>query len=37
MYINLSTDDELYESEYEKLLRLLYEKPLKKKPLSYHI
>ena len=33
MYINLSTDDELYESEYEKLLRLLYEKPLKKKPL----
>lgn len=33
MYINLSTDDGLYESEYEKLLRLLYEKPLKKKPL----
>lgn len=32
IYIDLSTDDETYESEYEKLIRNIYEKPIYKKP-----
>lgn len=32
IYIDLSTEDNRYESEYEKLLRNIYEKPLYKKP-----
>lgn len=32
IYIDLSTDDDRYESEYEKLLRNIYEKPVYKKP-----
>jgi len=32
IYIDLSTEDEKYESEYEKLLRNIYEKPLYTKP-----
>lgn len=31
IYIDLSTEDELYESEYEKLVRNIYEKPLYRK------
>lgn len=32
IYIDLSTEDDRYETEYEKLLRNIYEKPLFKKP-----
>ena len=32
IYIDLSTEDDHYETEYEKLLRNIYEKPLYKKP-----
>jgi hypothetical protein len=32
IYIDLSTQDDRYEVEYEKLLRNIYEKPLYKKP-----
>lgn len=32
IYIDLSTEDDRYESEYEKLLRNIYEKPVFKKP-----
>lgn len=32
IYIDLSTEDDHYESEYEKLLRNIYEKPMYKKP-----
>ncbi|MHB8130818.1 MAG: toll/interleukin-1 receptor domain-containing protein [Mobilitalea sp.] len=32
IYIDLSTEDDRYEVEYEKLLRNIYEKPLYKKP-----
>lgn len=32
IYIDLSTADDRYESEYEKLLRNIYEKPMHKKP-----
>lgn len=32
IYIDLSTEDDRYESEYEKLLRNIYEAPLFKKP-----
>ncbi len=32
IYIDLSTEDDRYEAEYEKLLRNIYEKPLFKKP-----
>lgn len=32
IYIDLSTEDDQYESEYEKLLRNIYDKPLYKKP-----
>ncbi len=32
IYIDLSTEDDRYEAEYEKLLRNIYEKPLYKKP-----
>ena len=32
IYIDLSTNDDRYELEYEKLLRNIYEKPLYKKP-----
>ncbi len=32
IYIDLSTEDDIYETEYEKLLRNIYEKPLFKKP-----
>ncbi len=32
IYIDLSTEDDSYEAEYEKLLRNIYEKPLYKKP-----
>ncbi len=32
IYIDLSTADDRYEAEYEKLLRNIYEKPIHKKP-----
>lgn len=32
IYIDLTTDDHRYETEYEKLLRNIYQKPLRKKP-----
>lgn len=32
IYIDLSTEDDRYESEYEKLLRNIYDKPIHKKP-----
>ncbi|MEG0835654.1 MAG: toll/interleukin-1 receptor domain-containing protein [Christensenellaceae bacterium] len=32
IYIDLSTEDDRYESEYEKLLRNIFEKPIYKKP-----
>lgn len=32
IYIDLSSENELYESEYEKLVRNIYEKPLYRKP-----
>ena len=32
IYVDLSTQDDRYETEYEKLLRNIYEKPLFKKP-----
>ncbi len=32
IYIDLSTEDDRYETEYEKLIRNIYEKPLFKKP-----
>lgn len=32
IYIDLSTEDDRYEIEYEKLLRNIYEKPMYKKP-----
>ena len=33
IYIDLSTEDDRYEIEYEKLLRNIYEKPMFKKPM----
>lgn len=32
IYIDLTTEDDRYESEYEKLLRNIYQKPIHKKP-----
>jgi len=32
IYIDLTTEDDRYETEYEKLLRNIYEKPIYKKP-----